>query len=167
MKNKTVAAWLALFGGPLGLHRFYLLGMRDLLGWALNIPTLLGIYGLWRAQLRGLDDQWSWLLIPPLGFTFAGCALTTIVYGLMSPQKWNARFNATSVPFDHSGSTHWLTICAVIMALLLGTISLTASLVLSFQRAFEYQALSVVMGRVYTEVPRPTGRDSLVIQALG
>ncbi|MBP8224666.1 MAG: NINE protein, partial [Acidovorax sp.] len=24
MKNKTVAAWLAFVGGPLGLHRFYL-----------------------------------------------------------------------------------------------------------------------------------------------
>ena len=26
-KNKTVAAWLAFLGGPLGLHRFYLYGL--------------------------------------------------------------------------------------------------------------------------------------------
>ena len=28
-KNKTVATWLALLGGPLGLHRFYLHGLGD------------------------------------------------------------------------------------------------------------------------------------------
>ena len=41
MKNKTVAAGLAFVGGPLGLHRFYLHGMGDTLGWALPIPTAL------------------------------------------------------------------------------------------------------------------------------
>ncbi|MBS0318723.1 MAG: TM2 domain-containing protein, partial [Proteobacteria bacterium] len=59
MKNKTVAAWLAFLGGPLGLHRFYLHGARDLLGWLLPIPTLIGLYGLWRAREFGLDDQLS------------------------------------------------------------------------------------------------------------
>jgi TM2 domain-containing membrane protein YozV len=42
MKNKTVAAWLAFLGGPLGLHRFYLHGLGDMLGWLLPIPTALG-----------------------------------------------------------------------------------------------------------------------------
>ena len=32
MKNKTLAAWLAFLGGPLGLHRFYLHGLGDLAG---------------------------------------------------------------------------------------------------------------------------------------
>ena len=30
MKNKTLATWLTFFGGPLGLHRFYLRGFGDL-----------------------------------------------------------------------------------------------------------------------------------------
>ena len=28
-KNKTLAIWLALVGGPMGLHRLYLIGWRD------------------------------------------------------------------------------------------------------------------------------------------
>ena len=50
MKNKTLAAWLAFLGGPLGLHRFYLHGLGDLLGWLLPIPTALGLYGIQRVQ---------------------------------------------------------------------------------------------------------------------
>ena len=38
MKNKTIAAWTALLGGPLGLHRFYLYGWSDGLGWAIPAP---------------------------------------------------------------------------------------------------------------------------------
>ena len=79
MKNKTIAAWLAFLGGPLGLHRFYLYGFGDMLGWLLPVPTALGLYGIERVQQYGQDDQWSWLLIPLLGFTFAACALTAIV----------------------------------------------------------------------------------------
>ena len=74
MKNKTVAAWLAFIGGPLGLHRFYLHGLGDTLGWLLPIPTALGLYGIQRVQQFGQDDQLSWVLIPLLGFTIAGCA---------------------------------------------------------------------------------------------
>ena len=37
MKSKTLATWLAFLGGPLGLHRFYLHGARDLLGWLLPL----------------------------------------------------------------------------------------------------------------------------------
>lgn len=47
-RNKTVATWLALAGGRwvcTGLS-----GLGDLLGWALPIPTALGLYGLERAR---------------------------------------------------------------------------------------------------------------------
>lgn len=53
MKNKTFAAWLAFIGGPLGLHRFYLHGLGDWLGWLLPIPTALGWYGIERVQQLG------------------------------------------------------------------------------------------------------------------
>ena len=139
MKNKTLAAWLAFVGGPLGLHRFYLHGLGDAPGWLLPIPTALGVYGVERARLYGLDDGWSWLLIPLLGFTIAGCALTAIVYGLMAPEKWNARFNRAAAPDAAPGRTNWFTIGAVVLALLIGTTVLMASIVFSFQRYFEYQ----------------------------
>ncbi|MDB5871709.1 MAG: hypothetical protein JWQ07_1151 [Ramlibacter sp.] len=139
MKNKTLAAWLAFLGGPLGLHRFYLHGMTDLLGWVLPIPTAIGLYGIERVRLYGLDDPWSWVLIPLLGFTFAGCALTAIVYGLMTREKWNARFNRSLAEDAPAGGTNWATIGAVVLSLLVGTTVLMASIVYSFQHYFEYQ----------------------------
>lgn len=139
MKNKTLAAWLALVGGPLGLHRFYLNGLGDMLGWLLPIPSALGLYGIERVRQYGLDDQWSWVLIPMLGFTFAGCALMAIIYGLMTPEKWNARFNPQAEADARSGNTNWFTIAAVVLALMVGTGVLMASIVFSFQRYFEYQ----------------------------
>jgi hypothetical protein len=139
MKNKTLAAWLAFLGGPLGLHRFYLYGLTDLLGWFLPIPSALGIYGIERVLRYGVVDQWSWVLIPMLGFTIAGCALTAIVYGLMTREKWNARFNRSAGEDAAPGATSWFTIMAVVLSLLVGTTVLMASIAFSFQRYFEYQ----------------------------
>ena len=139
MKSKTVAAWLAFLGGPLGLHRFYLRGWGDMFGWLLPIPTALGLYGIERIRMHGVDDAWSWALVPLLGFTIAGCALTAIVYGLMTPEKWNARYNRSAALDAVPGHTSWFTIGAVVMALLFGSTILMASIVFSFQRYFEYQ----------------------------
>ena len=139
MKNKTIAAWLAFVAGPLGLHRFYLHGLGDLLGWMLPIPTALGLYGIQRVQALGQDDQLSWILIPLLGFTIAGCALRAILYGLMTAEKWNARFNPGQESEAPPGRTNWFTVLALVVSLLVGTTVLMASLAFSFQRYFEYQ----------------------------
>ena len=139
MKNKTLASWLALVGGPLGLHRFYLHGWGDLAGWALPIPTALGLYGIGRVLRYGQDDQWSWVLVPLLGFTVAGCALTAIVYGLMTRERWNGRFNRSVSQDAPAGATNWFTIGAVVLSLLIGAAVLMASIAFSFQRYFEYQ----------------------------
>ena len=139
MKNKTLAAWLSFLGGPLGLHRFYLFGLNDVWGWLLPLPTALGVYGMNRALTYGQDDALSWVLIPFLGFTAAGCALNAIIYGLTSTEKWNAQFNPTADANSAAGQTQWLTIGAVALSLLLGTTVLMSSIVFSFQRYFEYQ----------------------------
>jgi hypothetical protein len=139
MKRKTVAAWLAFLGGPLGLHRFYLHGLGDLAGWALPIPTALGLYGIQRVQQFGQDDRLSWVLVPLLGFTIAGCCLAAIVYGLTTREQWNARFNP-ALPEDAApGGTSWFTIGAVVLSLLIGAGVLMASIAFSFQRYFENQ----------------------------
>ena len=138
-KNKTLAAWLAFVGGPLGLHRFYLYGMGDWLGWLLPIPTALGIYGIERIQQLGQDDQLSWFLIPLLGFTIAGCALRAILYGLMDRPTWNARFNPGAASDALAGQTQWTTIFAIALSLLFGATVLMASIAYSFQHYFEYQ----------------------------
>lgn len=139
MKNKTLAAWLAFLGGPLGLHRMYLYGPGDVLAWLHPIPTALGIYGVQRVQQFGQDDQWSWVLIPFAGFTFAITALHAIVYGLMTPEQWNGKFNPGNPDTAAAGQTSWLTIGAVVLSLLIGTTVLMSSIVFSFQRYFEYQ----------------------------
>lgn len=139
MKNKTLATWLTFWGGPLGLHRFYLKGLGDMLGWLLPVPTAMGIYGIQRVQAFGLDDQLSWVLIPCLGFTIAGCALTAIVYGLMPVEKWNAKFNPQSAADEAAGQTNWLTVFGIATSLLIGTAVLMSSLAFSFQMYFEYQ----------------------------
>ena len=139
MKNKTLATWLTFFGGPLGLHRFYLRGFGDLWGWLLPLPTALGLYGIERVLQFGQDDTISWWLIPLLGFNIAANGLNAIVYGLMSREKWNALYNP-SAPADHpAGGTSWFTIGGVAVALLIGTAILMSSIVFSFQRYFEYQ----------------------------
>lgn len=138
-KNKTVAAWLAFFGGPLGLHRFYLRGLGDLGGWLMPLPTALGVYGIERMLQLGQDDKLSWVLIPLLGFTVAGCALMAILYGLTPPDQWNARHNPQADPADPAGQTGWLTVLALASALMIGTGVLMASIAFSFQHYFEYQ----------------------------
>lgn len=139
MKNKTLATWLTFLGGPIGLHRFYLFGLGDWLGWLLPLPTLLGLYGLQRIREYGVDDQISWVLLPVLGFCLAGCALTAIVYGLMTPEKWNAKFNPKAASDAQAGQTNWLTIGAVVLSLLIGCTAMLSGIALSFQHYFEYQ----------------------------
>ena len=151
MKNKTFAVWLTFFGGPLGLHRFYLKGFTDPLGWLLPVPTALGWYGVQRALDFGQDDVTSWVLIPLLGFTIAGCALNAIVYGLMSKEQWNSKFNQDSE--NSAGQTSWLTIFGLATALLLGTTVLMDSIVFSFQRYFENQ---IEQAKAISQVPEKT-----------
>jgi hypothetical protein len=99
----------------------------------------LGLYGIERVRMFGSDDGLSWALIPLLGFTIAGCALTAIVYGLMAPEKWNARYNAGRSGDSGVGDTGWLTVGAVVLALFFGSTVLMASIAFSFQRFFEHQ----------------------------
>jgi hypothetical protein len=139
MKNKTMATWLAFLGGPLGLHRFYLRGMGDVWGWLYPAPSALGLYGVIRAQQMGLDDHWSWALIPLLGLTITAGALSALVYGLMTTEKWNANYNPAAEAEAAPGQSNWLTVGALVCALLVGTGTLMASLAFGFQRYFEYQ----------------------------
>ena len=139
MKNKTLVCWLSLLGGPLGLARFYVFGLRDSIGWALLFMTLTGIYGFERAQHFGLDDPLSWWLVPLLGLSIAVSALHSIYWGLMSADNWNSRYNAQAEAASASGNTGWLTVIALVLSLMLGTTALLSSLAYGFQRYFESQ----------------------------
>jgi len=137
MKNKTIAVWLTLITGPIGLQRVYLTGRFDAWSWLALGPSSLGAYGVMRARTIGLDDHLSWFLIPFLGFCIAACALASIVYGLSDAQRWNQKFNPSADAEDESGQTHWLTVMGLASSLFIGTTVLMATLAFSFQRYFE------------------------------
>lgn len=135
-KSKTLATWIAVIGGCLGLHRFYLYGFRDRWGWLFPLPTLIGLVGVRRMQALGQDDRLAWLLIPVLGLMLAGTMLAAIVYGLTPDERWNARHN----PHGPEHVSGWGAVIGVIVALLLGAGVLMATVAFSGQRFFEYQA---------------------------
>ena len=137
-KSKTLATWAAVLGGPFGLHRFYLYGLNDVLGWLLPIPTLLGAWGVRRVLELGQDDHLSWVLLPLLGLTVAACMLQGIVFGLTPDERWNSRHNATLPPEQHPASG-WLAVIGVVVALLVGATVLMSTIAFSGQRYFEYQ----------------------------
>lgn len=137
-KSKALATWIALVGGTLGLHRFYLHGLRDVWGWLHPVPTVLGWIGVQRALQFGQDDRLSWLLIPFLGVVLSGTMLMAIVYALTPDDRWNARYN----PAGPASRTGWAVVIGAALALLVGAAALMATVAFSGQRFFEYQAAS-------------------------
>lgn len=135
-RSKTLATWIAVVGGGLGLHRFYLHGWRDGWGWLHPLPFALGAWGVRRAQTLGQDDALSWALIPLLGLVLAQAMLAAIVYGLTSDERWDARHNAGDARRSASG---WGVVLGVVVALFLGSGVLMATLAFGAQRFFEWQ----------------------------
>lgn len=140
MKNKTIAVWLTLLMGPLGVHRIYLKGKFDSIAIALFLTTAAGIFGALRVRTYGVDDQLSWFFLPWAGVAIAACALTSIVYGLMDIEKWNRQYNPDLNVETPAGRSNWFTIFGVAAALFIGATALLASIAFTFQHYFEYQA---------------------------
>jgi len=134
-KSKTLATWLALLGGSLGLHRFYLHGARDTLAWLHPLPTAVGLWGVDRMLGLGQDDQLAWVLLPLLGLMVSQAALCAIVYGLTSDTRWDERHN----PGVPAHATAWGPVLGVIAALMIGATALMATIAFSGQRYFEWQ----------------------------
>ena len=135
-KSKTLATWIALIGGSVGLHRFYLHGFRDAWGWLFVVPSMVGLYGVQRMRHLGVNDHLAWALIPLLGLMLSIAMLSAIVYGLTPDEKWNARFN----PNGPAHQMNWATVVGVATALIIGGGVLMATIAFSAQRYFEYAA---------------------------
>ena len=134
-RSKTLATWIALLGGSLGLHRFYLRGGRDVLAWLHPWPTIAGLVGVRRVFELGQDDRLSWVLLPLLGLMLAQAALCAIVYGLTPDTRWDAAHN----PGEPVHVTAWAPVLGVIAALIIGATALMATIAFSGQRYFEWQ----------------------------
>lgn len=141
-KSKTLATWLALLGGLVGAHRFYLHGWRDGLAWLHPLLSLTGLVGVVRMLNLGQDDHAAWLLIPLFGLMVAVAMLSTIVLGLTPDERWAERWAAgpaaTGAP---ARATGWGPVVAVVIALLVGGAALMGTLAFAGQMYFEYQKL--------------------------
>jgi hypothetical protein len=135
-RSKTLATWLALFGGSLGLHRFYLFGTSDVWAWLHALPTLLGAYGFWRLNQLGLDDPLGAWLVPALGVMLAMTMLSAILIGLTPDERWNARFGGHVSPRRSGG----LVIFGVCLALGLGTAAAMSTLAFVVAHYVEQQS---------------------------
>ena len=139
-RSKTVATWLALVGGSLGLHRFYLHGLADRWGWLFPVPTLVGAFGFWRMRTLGTEDALGSALVPLLGAMVASTMLVAIVYGLMPDERWNARWNRRRDDASATPPSGGLAIAGVIVALAVGATVAMATIAFCAQRYFEAQA---------------------------
>ena len=134
-RSKTLAAWLALLLGTLGVHRLYLHGARDRWAWLFPLPTLAGLAGVVRMNTLGQDDGWAWALIPLLGVMISLAMLTAIIYALTPDEKWDARHN----PGQPTTATAWGPVLAAVLALLLGGAALMGTVAFGGQKFFEWQ----------------------------
>jgi hypothetical protein len=134
-RSKTLAAWLALLAGTLGLHRMYLYGLGDRWAWVHPLPTALGVIGLHRHLTLGQDDTLSWALLPLLGLSISVAMFTAIVWALIPDERWDERHN----PGQPGRGTGWGPVLAAILALLLGGGILTGTIAYAGQRFFEVQ----------------------------
>jgi hypothetical protein len=148
--SKTLATWIAIVGGSLGLHHFYLHGTRTVAGWLYPLPTIVGLVGVFRMREHGVDDRLSWLLIPWLGLTISAAMLCAIVIGLTSDAAW-ARRHAGAGPMPAGQEeddddqpppglvqTGWGPVLGVILALMIGGGVLMGTIAFTVQKLFEW-----------------------------
>lgn len=134
-RSKTLAAWLALVGGALGMHRIYLRGAKDWMAWAHLPLTALGWLGAERMLAYGQDDRLAWLLVPLLGLMISQGMLYAIVFALTPDERWDAERN----PGHAMRPTRWAPVLAAIAALLVGGVVFIGTIAFSVQKFFEWQ----------------------------
>lgn len=136
-KSKTLTTWLALCGGGLGLHHFYLDGWKSVAGWLHPLPTALGWLGMQRVLQNGQDDPLAPVLIPLGGLSLAAAMFTGIYFGLMADDKWDARQHQTAHP--QARASGWGAVIGVVLSLLIGATVLMSTITYGLQRYFEVQ----------------------------
>jgi TM2 domain-containing membrane protein YozV len=119
-KNKTFTTLLAALLGGAGVHRFYLHGMQDRWGW-LHLAALpaCGI-----VMTAAPTADWYFWYLPLTISILAGC-LEGLVLGLMSDEKWDARYNAAS---GRTSASRWPLALVLVATLMVGAGLLIATI---------------------------------------
>ncbi len=123
-KNKTVATFLALLLGSIGLHRFYLGGLSDRWGWlhAVSLPMSAWLL-LSNPELPLLVNTL------PLVISLLTASIETFVLGLMPDEKWDARYNPAS---GITSDSRWPVALMMVVNLFCGATLLLAVLARGF-----------------------------------
>jgi len=135
-RSKTLTAALAFLFGSIGLHRFYLYGLRDKYGWAHIVGIVMGAFGYLLLAATERGSLLGWMLALPGAVSLLAAFLSAIVYGLRPDAKWDAQFNTHT---DRQSRSGWTVIFVVIFSLLIGAFLLMTGLALTFQTYFEGQ----------------------------
>jgi hypothetical protein len=119
-KIKTLATFLAMVLGGIGIHRFYLKGSVDRLGLlhVCSVPVAGLVYGL------GHAPNPFWVLLPVLVSYIAGF-IEALVIGLTPDEKWDAAYNAGTGQRSHST---WLVVLLLVATLMIGATALIATI---------------------------------------
>lgn len=127
-KNKTLAALLAFVTGGLGLHRFYIGGMRDRWGWIhlMSLPA-------WLLLATALPDQPGLFTGAPLVLSVLIAFIETLVIGVTPDEKWDEFHNAGS---GRQSSSAWPLAVLLVLALGGGAISLIWTIARTFDLLF-------------------------------
>ena len=123
-KNKTVATFLALLLGSIGLHRFYLGGLSDRWGWLHTVSLPLSA-----ALLLSNPELPLLVNTVPLVISMLTASIETFVIGLMPDEKWDARYNPAS---GRASDSRWPIALMMVLNLFYGATLLLAVLARSF-----------------------------------
>jgi len=118
-KNKTVATLLALVGGGLGLHRFYLRGAVDRLG-LLHVCSL-PITGI---LVYAVKPHPFYMMLPLLVSFIAGF-VEALVIGLTPDEKWDAKHNSHS---GRQSRSNWVLVLLLVVTMLVAAIVLIGTM---------------------------------------
>jgi hypothetical protein len=147
LPSKTLATWIAVLGGSLGLHHVYLGGRGRWLATLYPLPTLAGLAGVVRMRSLGVDDRLAWLLVPWLGVTISVGMLCAIVIGLTPDARWARRHGGEPQADPDADDdeappglvrTGWGPVLGVITALMVGGGVLMGTIAFSVQKLFEW-----------------------------
>lgn len=119
-KNKTLATSLATLFGSMGVHRFYLRGMKDAGGWMHILSAVLSLL-----LVTWLPDQPVEFTAMPLIISAIAGLIEALAIGLTTDEKWDAVHNRDTGRQSASG---WPLAVMLVLTFGIGAIGMIAAI---------------------------------------